>query len=82
MSLWAQRTLGGFSPQRPCRTIPTPPWKYGAHWHLQEASELLTSLDSQCLAKHFNETLGWLGLEMKVNATSGPFRHRGTERVP
>lgn len=77
-----KRTLGGLSPQRPCRTIPSPPCKHGTHRHLLAAPELLRSLDCRCLAKHFIETLGWLGLEMKVNATSGPFRHRGTERVP
>lgn len=58
-----ERTLGGFSPQRPRKPVPSPLWKLGACWHLPAASELLKSLGSQCLAMYFSETLGCLGLE-------------------
>lgn len=80
-SLGPERTLGGFSPQRPCIATSTHRGSTGP-LALLAASELFKSMDSQCLAKHFSEAPGRLGLEVKVHSTSGPFRHRGTEHVP
>lgn len=60
-SLWAQKECSGFSPQRPCQTIPTPPWKHGACWQHLNCS----SLESQCLAQHMRPWGGW-GWEMRL----------------
>lgn len=81
VTLGPERTLGGFSPQRPCIATSTHCGSMGP-LALLGTSELFKRMDSQCLAKHFSAALGWLGLEVKVNPTSGPFRHRGTEHVP
>lgn len=41
---------------------PSPLGKHRACRHLLAASELLQRLESQCLARYFSETRGWLGL--------------------
>lgn len=74
MERWGTRTLGGLCPQGSCKPSPPLCGSTGPAGTCWVASELLKSLESQCLAKYCSETLVWLGPGKKVDGTSGPLR--------